>query len=556
MMREMNVKRMILSVCLVFLLASFVPGENPKETWLQYKTPEEAGFSSEKLQVAKRQFQRRGAAAFMVIYDGKVLVSWGDVKRRFICHSARKSLLSALYGIYVDKGAIDLDKTLADLEIGDKTPLTEEEKQARIRDLLKARSGVYLPAAAETAWMKASRPKRGSHKHDTFWYYNNWDFNVLGTIFRQETGADIFEDFNKQFAVPLQMEDFRVMDGFYYYQKEYSDHPAYHFKLSARDAARFGLLFLRQGKWNGKQVLSKKWIKESTTSYSATGRGNGFGGYSYLWWISDELKDVGMYAALGVGTQMFAVLPGADMVMVQRVNTYGRGRFVPVDNTLIRMILNAKVSEPKPNPGLIPLQSTSSYKHPPIIRLSAAVLDKYVRQYDFNDEKIIVRKMAGGLVVQLPHNVVYDLLPLSESCFFLEDAGQYALFEFDDKGMPFRLTDHSSLEILGLYTRIMKQGAAPVLDEYNKMTGNYPFSEKDLEYLGYQFLGIKEIGTALEVFKLNARWYPFSSGVYYNLGEAYLKKGDKESAIGNFKKALELNPRNDDAKEKLQQLSS
>ena len=67
--------------------------------------------------------------------------------------------------------------------------------------------------ACESLDMRAARPIRGSHDPGTFWYYNNWDFNVLGTIFRQETGADIFEDFKKQFAVPLQMEDFRVTLG-------------------------------------------------------------------------------------------------------------------------------------------------------------------------------------------------------------------------------------------------------------------------------------------------------------------------------------------------------
>ena len=40
--------------------------------------------------------------------------------------------------------------------------------------------------------MRDGRPKRGSHAPGTFWYYNNWDFNVLGTVFRQLTGADIF----------------------------------------------------------------------------------------------------------------------------------------------------------------------------------------------------------------------------------------------------------------------------------------------------------------------------------------------------------------------------
>src|SRR5262249_5297964 len=77
--------------------------------------------------------------------------------------------------------------------IDDKPPaLTDGEKQATVRDLLMARSGVYHEAAAENDHMKQVRPERGSHRHGTFWYYNNWDFNVLGTIYRQRTSGDIF----------------------------------------------------------------------------------------------------------------------------------------------------------------------------------------------------------------------------------------------------------------------------------------------------------------------------------------------------------------------------
>jgi CubicO group peptidase (beta-lactamase class C family) len=74
-----------------------------------------------------------------------------------MCHSVRKSLLSALYGIHVDEGTINLDKTLEELNIDDQFSLTKEEKQAVIRDLLKSRSGVYHPAAYETTQMKDFR---------------------------------------------------------------------------------------------------------------------------------------------------------------------------------------------------------------------------------------------------------------------------------------------------------------------------------------------------------------------------------------------------------------
>jgi CubicO group peptidase (beta-lactamase class C family) len=82
---------------------------------------------------------------------------------------------------------------MADLGIDDSPPsLTAEEKQATVRHLLQARSGVYHVALAESPAVAAARPPRGSHPPGTFWYYDNWDFDALGTISEQETGAGIF----------------------------------------------------------------------------------------------------------------------------------------------------------------------------------------------------------------------------------------------------------------------------------------------------------------------------------------------------------------------------
>ena len=120
----------------------------------------------------------------MIVDDGVVVDAWGDISRNFQCHSMRKSILSAIIGVHVDQGHLDLSQTLAQLGIDDYAPgLTAEEKQATVGDLIQARSGVYHVALGESREMKAMRPERHSHPAGTFWYYNNWDFNALGTIF-------------------------------------------------------------------------------------------------------------------------------------------------------------------------------------------------------------------------------------------------------------------------------------------------------------------------------------------------------------------------------------
>ncbi len=213
--------------------------------------------------------------------------------------------------------------TVGQLGIDEKVPLTEAEKQARVMDLLRARSGVYIPAAAETASMQNARPERGSHGPGTHWYYNNWDFNVLGTIFRQQTGDGIFAAFGKRIAEPLRMQDYAAERQSYSYEQNFSIHPAYPFLISARDMAKLGQLFLQQGRWDGRQIIPAAWIAESTRSYSQTGTPQV--GYGYMWWIVTDdfcgMKD-GDYYASGYGGQKLFVLPRINTLVVHRNNIY------------------------------------------------------------------------------------------------------------------------------------------------------------------------------------------------------------------------------------------
>ena len=303
----------------------------PGKTWESHRR---TTWSEAKLKRARDYSATIKTAAVFIAQDGAVVDAWGETARKFNCHSMRKSLLSALYGIHVQEGSIKVSRTLADLGIDDNAPaLTPIEKQATILDLLKARSGVYHPALYETPGMKAARPLRGSHKPGTFWYYNNWDFNVLGTIFEKLTGSKIFEDFDKHIAQPLEMEDFRVEDGEYFTGPD-SIHPAYPFRMTARDLARFGLLFAREGRWRDRQIVPRKWVRESTKAYSEAG---GRDGYGYMWWVRDD-----SYSARGAGGHYIVVYPKLDLVVVHRVNTDGPNSVSAEDfETLLDLILDA-----------------------------------------------------------------------------------------------------------------------------------------------------------------------------------------------------------------------
>ncbi|MCW8812280.1 MAG: beta-lactamase family protein, partial [Chlorobium sp.] len=203
-----------------------------------------------------------------------------------------------------------------------------EEKQATVRQLLQSRSGVYHKAAAETQEMKETRPARGSHAPGTFFYYNNWDFNALGTILEQETGTTIFEEFKSRIADPIGMEDFSVSNCNYQYEDSLSMHPAYSFRMSARDMARFGVLYQKNGNWKGNQIIPADWISESTTTYSILDSTAGIG-YGYMWYtIPDgsataQLIGASGFYHTGIGVHIVIILPELKLVLVERYDTDG-----------------------------------------------------------------------------------------------------------------------------------------------------------------------------------------------------------------------------------------
>ena len=296
----------------------------PGADWA-HVSPTQAGWSEAGLAQARDWSRKINSTAVMVIHHGVVVAEWGDTAKRTELASVRKSFLSALIGIAVARKQINLDSTLAQLGIDDNPPsLTDVEKQATVRMLLKARSGVYHPALYETAAMAAKRPPRGSHAPGTFWYYNNWDFNVLGTIYERATGIGIYDALDQQIAKPIGMQDYRPADG-KYVTGAASIYRAYPLRMSARDLARFALLYLHNGNWAGRQVVPADWVRESTQPYSSSGRGPGYG---YLWWTGtseDTLPGLvrlpkGSFFAWGSGGQYAFVIPADDLVVVNRVD--------------------------------------------------------------------------------------------------------------------------------------------------------------------------------------------------------------------------------------------
>jgi CubicO group peptidase (beta-lactamase class C family) len=270
-------------------------------------------------------------SAMLVLKGGAPVFAHGNIAEASYLASVRKSLVSMLYGPAVERGSIRLDRTLAAMNFDDKGGLLPVERTATIRDLLMARSGVYHKAANEGD-ASARAPARGSVKPGSYFLYNNWDFNALGTIYERETGRDFYRAFQEDIAAPIGFQDFDLA----LHQGQairndtgLSDHPARHFVLSTRDMAALGQLMLRKGRWNGRPVIPEAWALRTTataTPAAEVARTSAFVdglGYGWLWWTFDgpnwpaALK--GGYSATGAYGQFITIAPALDMVVAHKV---------------------------------------------------------------------------------------------------------------------------------------------------------------------------------------------------------------------------------------------
>lgn len=324
----------------------------PGTTWRAVERPSEWLWSEQALAEAREYFDQLESASVMVVHRGVLIASWGDIATRYNSQSMRKALVGAMIGQEAAAGRIRLDATLDEVGLDDSShPLTPREKQARVVDLMQSTSGVYISALYEAGGWKRNKPERGAHAPGEAWYYNNWGFNALGTLFERASDATIDQAFDVRIARPIGMEDYRPKDVHYLtrdsltekFGKNDSEHRAYVFMISTRDLARFGLLYLAQGRWQSDQVVPAEWVHRSTHDHVATLDFLGGDRFGYLWWVSPADSTFGQaighasYKTTGGRGHKMVVVPDLDLVIVHRLATGG----VSLPSQLKRRFLGA-----------------------------------------------------------------------------------------------------------------------------------------------------------------------------------------------------------------------
>ncbi|HZY80511.1 MAG TPA: serine hydrolase [Cyclobacteriaceae bacterium] len=318
------------SLCIFSLVIFHTLGhcqDYPDNDWKVIDNLERSGWDEDKLN-ALGKFLADSAATtgMMVIHQGRVVFQYGNVTDNSYMASCRKSILSLIYGPYVESGRVDLDRTIEQLGLDDVGGLLPLERKATIRHLLTARSGVYHPASNEGDQSNMA-PKRGSVSPGSYFLYNNWDFNIAGFILEQAANKNIYDIVDSVLAKPLEMQDWDRKIQRKYGDSTKSIYPAYHMWFSTRDMARIGLLMLTKGQWKNKQVVSSKWVKTITTPVTTyeealKNKTNYFKfSYGYLWWLwNDDGPYRNAYTATGAFGQFITVLPALNVVIAHKTN--------------------------------------------------------------------------------------------------------------------------------------------------------------------------------------------------------------------------------------------
>ena len=278
--------------------------------------------------------KERGGPAGLVIKNGYIVAQWGDLNRVDMTFSVTKSYLSTVAGLAIDNGLIKNVTDKVNGYVWDGSFYGEHNSKITWDHLLTQSSDWSGTLFGLHDW--ADRPpkeggiddwkNRKLNEPGTFYKYNDVRVNLLA--------YSLLQVWRKPLPVVLKE---KIMDPigasttwrWYGYENSYVNtdglmiqsvsgggHHGGGIFINTMDHARFGLLFLRNGKWKTQQLVSEKWVaavqQPSTANKS----------YGYLWWLNHEKKwpalSANLYYAVGYGGNYIVIDKEHDLVVVTR----------------------------------------------------------------------------------------------------------------------------------------------------------------------------------------------------------------------------------------------
>jgi CubicO group peptidase (beta-lactamase class C family) len=278
--------------------------------------------------------KERGGPAGVLLKNGYIVAQWGDINRVDMTFSVTKSFLSTTAGLAIDNGLIKSVTDSVKEYVWDGTFDGKHNSKITWDNLLDQSSDWSGTLFGLHDW--ADRPpkeggiddwsNRNLNEPGAFFKYNDVRVNLLAYSLLQVWRKPLPTILKEKIMDPIGAsttwrwygyeDSFVNVDGLMMQSVSGGGHSGGGIFISAIDQARFGLLFLRQGKWKNQQLLSEKWVNAAHQSSSSNKD------YGYMWWINatEKWKDVSpeIYFAAGFGGNYIVIDHANDLVVVTR----------------------------------------------------------------------------------------------------------------------------------------------------------------------------------------------------------------------------------------------
>jgi CubicO group peptidase (beta-lactamase class C family) len=294
------------------------------------------GFEREPFHEILGPIKKRGGPSGLIIKDGYIISQWGEPERVDMTFSVTKSYLSTVAGLAVDQGLIQNTNDLVGDYVWTGEFAGRHNSQIKWRDLLDQSSDWSGELFGIKDW--ADRPPQEGDIDDwknrklntpgTVMEYNDVRVNLLAYSLLQVWRQTLPQVLKTHVMDPIGASStwrwfgydhaWVTLDGMQMKSVTGGGHSGAGVFINTYDQARFGLLFERNGRWNDKTVISKKWIEEALISSSANES------YGYMWWLNKgprkwkEVDDESVFYAAGFGGNFIVVDRKNDLVIVTR----------------------------------------------------------------------------------------------------------------------------------------------------------------------------------------------------------------------------------------------
>ena len=272
-----------------------------------------------------------GTTAFLVIHDDKLLYEryfngYDEVSEN-TSFSVAKSFASALVGIAIDEGDIkSVDEPITNY-LPELRERDERFEAITIRDLLTMSSGIKYEEGGDLPWSEEADDTKTYYATDLrglalncqiegepgeYFEYNNYNPLLVGLILERATGMPVARYMEKKLWKPMGMEaagSWSLDSTTSRFEKMESGVNA-----RARDFARFGMMFAKEGNWEGEQLISREWVEESTRADTSTDPSLD---YQYFWWVNTPDGETSHFSARGNYGQYIYVDPEKDLVIIR-----------------------------------------------------------------------------------------------------------------------------------------------------------------------------------------------------------------------------------------------